>query len=174
MAFQTQSYAEQALGVAGDISKGFHNYAVTQPVICADDKVCVGCFVQSKADATNENEVVGASGVAITGRILGVVIRDHLTANCSQTNTGLIYPKGENATIITSGSVFIKTQAQAKKWQYVLLDNTTGAMEFSNTMWVDNKTYTGWIVTKGNAKAEDGVIEISTSNATTIATKPTA
>lgn len=174
MAFQKQSYAEQALGVAGDISKGFHNYAVTQPVICADDKVCVGCFVQSKTDATNENEVVGTSGVAITGRILGVVVRDHLTANCSQTNTGLTYPKGENATIITSGSVFIKTGAQAKKWQYVLLDTATGAMEFNDTMWVDNKTYTGWIVTKGNAKAEDGVIEISTSNATTIATKPTA
>lgn len=174
MAFQTQSYAEQALGVAGDISKGFYNDAVTQPIICADDKVCVGCFVQSKADATNENEVVGVSGVAITGRILGVVIRDHLTVNCTQTNTGLIYPKGEDATMITSGSVFIKTNAQAKKWQYVLLDNATGAMSFSNTMWADAKTYTGWIVTKGNAKAENGVIEISTSNATTIASKPTA
>ena len=56
----------------------------------------------------------------------------------------------------------------------MLLDNTTGALTFSDTMWVDQKTYTGWIVEIGNAKAEKGIILITTSGANTIKSKPTA
>ena len=174
MAFQTQSYAQLAIGLPGEISKAFHNECYTQSILTADENVCVGCFVQSKTAATNENEAIGASG-AITGRVLGVVVRDRLISSCSiATNDTLIYPKGVNATIITSGAVFIKTEAQAKKGQYVLLDNTTGALTFNDKMWVDQKTYTGWIVEIGNAKAEKGIVLITTSGANTIKSKPTA
>ena len=174
MAFQTQSYAQLAIGLPGEISKAFHNECYTQSILTADENVCVGCFVQSKTAATNENEAIGASG-AITGRVLGVVVRDRLISSCSITKNGtLIYPKGVNATIITSGAVFIKTEAQAKKGQYVLLDNTTGALTFNDKMWVDQKTYTGWIVEIGNAKAEKGIVLITTSGANTIKSKPTA
>ena len=175
MAFQTQSYAQLAIGSPGEIPKAFHNECYTQPILTADENVCVGCFVQSKTTATNENEAIGASGAEITGRVLGVVVRDRLISSCSITTGGtLIYPKGVNATIITSGAVFIETEAQAKKGQYVLLDNATGALTFSDTMWVDQKTYTGWIVEIGNAKAEKGIILITTSGANTIKSKPTA
>lgn len=174
MAFQTQSYATQALGNPGEISKAFHNFANTEAIICADDKVQVGGFVQSKVSgATAENEVVGATGQAITGRILGVVIKDHYTSECVSNGATLLYPKGNYATIATSGNVFISCDGVAKKGQFVQLVTASGALEFSDTMWVENNTFTGWIVSKGNDSGA-GIIEITTSGANTIATQPTS
>lgn len=163
MNFQTKSYATQALGNAGEISKAFHNFCYTQPVIVADANVCVGGFVQTKSDATNENEVIGASGEAITGRILGVVIRDHLTSECVATNGGsLVLPKGSNAHILTEGSVFIECEAIAKKGQLVCLNKTTGALVFSDSV-ASTDIFTGFIVNIGNATNTEGIIEITTS-----------
>lgn len=170
MSFQTQSYAKQALGNAGEISKGFHNFCNTESIIVADSNVCVGCFVQSKTDATNEREAVGANGNAITGRILGVVIRDHLTSECVASNGGyLVLPKGSNAHIITNGSVFIKCEAIAKKGQLVCLNKTTGALVFSNNV-ATTDIFTGFVVSVGNATASEGIIEITTSGLTPIQT----
>ena len=59
MSFQNEIRYQQALGVAGQISKAFHNYANTISGMASDDNVCVGCFVQSKANGTYENEVIG-------------------------------------------------------------------------------------------------------------------
>ena len=68
MSFQKQVNANQALGNVGQISKAHHSFLNVIPAIAADEFVKVGSFVQSKATgATNENEVIGASGKAITG-----------------------------------------------------------------------------------------------------------
>ena len=76
MSFQKQVNLNQALGNVGQISKAYHSFCNVIPAIAADEFVKVGSFVQSTAAATNENEVVGASGKQITGSILGVVVRD--------------------------------------------------------------------------------------------------
>ena len=78
MSFQKQVKANQALGNVGQISKAHHSFLNVIPAIAADDFVKVGSFVQSSSTATNENEVVGASGKQITGSILGVVVRDKI------------------------------------------------------------------------------------------------
>lgn len=168
MSFQTQSYAEQALGNAGEISKAFHNFCNTESIIVADNNVSVGCFVQSKTDATNEREAIGASGKAITGRILGVVIRDHLTSECVCEDSKTL-PKGSNAHILTNGSVFIECNAIAKKGQLVCLNKTTGALVFSNNI-ATTDAFTGFVVSVGNATATNGIIEITTGGLTPIQT----
>lgn len=168
MSFQSQSYATQALGNAGEISKAFHNFCNTEPIIVADDNVCVGGFVQANANAVNEREAIGASGEAITSRILGVVIRDHLTSECVASNGGasISLPKGSNAHILTEGSIFIKCESEAKKGQLVCLNKTTGALVFSDNV-ASTDAFTGFVVSIGNATATEGIIEITTSGLNT-------
>lgn len=168
MNFQSQSYATQALGNAGEISKAFHNFCNTEPIIVADDNVCVGGFVQANVDAVNEREAIGASGEAITSRILGVVIRDHLTSECVASNGGasISLPKGSNAHILTEGSIFIKCESEAKKGQLVCLNKTTGALVFSDNV-ASTDAFTGFVVSIGNATATEGIIEITTSGLNT-------
>lgn len=168
MNFQSQSYATQALGNAGEISKAFHNFCNTEPIIVADDNVCVGGFVQANTDAVNEREAIGASGEAITSRILGVVIRDHLTSECVASNGGasISLPKGSNAHILTEGSIFIKCESEAKKGQLVCLNKTTGALVFSDNV-ASTDAFTGFVVSIGNATATEGIIEITTSGLNT-------
>ena len=86
----------------------------------ADANVVVGGFVQSKSSPTNENEVIGASGQAITGDILGVVVRD-IQVNTGNSTATLALEKGDNCTILNEGSIFIATSAVAAKGQYVFL-----------------------------------------------------
>ncbi|EOI0394272.1 hypothetical protein ACMF0F_001373 [Campylobacter jejuni] len=170
MAFQTQSYQKQALGSAGQVSKSFHSFCNTVTGVVADANVCVGCFVQSiKTDATDENEVIGASGAAISGKILGVVVKDHYISS-SNTSAVHIYNLGDNVEILNAGSIFIKTESAAKKGQYVFLKTADGSLVFDDKMVKADHTYTGFIVSKGQAEASEGIIEITTAQAYTVDT----
>lgn len=164
MSFQKQVYLNQALGNVGQISKAYHSFCNVIPAIAADEFVKVGSFVQSKTSPTNENEVIGASGKAISGSILGVVVRDSLKVAGDSTPT-LAVKKGENCAILTEGSIFIETSLQAKKGQYVFLKTDDGTLAFDNTATKANYTYTGFRVSKGNETAARGVIEITTARA---------
>ena len=164
MSFQKQVNLKQALGNVGQISKAYHSFCNVIPAIAADENVSVGSFVQSKTSSTNENEVIGASGKAITGSILGVVVRDSLKVAGDSTAT-LAVKKGENCAILTEGSIFIETSLQAKKGQYVFLKDADGTLAFDNTATKTSYTYTGFRVSKGNETAARGVIEITTARA---------
>ena len=164
MSFQKQVYLNQALGNVGQISKAHHSFCNVIPAIAADENVRVGSFVQSKTSPTNENEVIGASGKAISGSILGVVVRDSLKVAGDSTAT-LAVKKGENCAILTEGSIFIEVNAIAKKGQYVFLKDADGSLGFDNTATKANYTYTGFRVSKGNETDARGVIEITTARA---------
>ena len=164
MSFQKQVNLNQALGNVGQISKAHHSFCNVIPAIAADDFVKVGSFVQSKTSPTNENEVIGASGKAISGSILGVVVRDSLKVAGDSTAT-LAVKKGENCAILTEGSIFIETSLQAKKGQYVFLKDADGTLAFDDTATKASYTYTGFRVSKGNETAARGVIEITTARA---------
>ena len=164
MSFQKQVNANQALGNVGQISKAHHSFLNVIPAIAADEFVKVGSFVQSKAAATNENEVIGASGKAITGSILGVVVRDSLKVAGDSTPT-LEIKKGENCAVLNEGSIFIETSLQAKKGQYVFLLTDDGTLAFDNNATKASHTYTGFRVSKGNDTATAGLIEITTARA---------
>ena len=165
MSFQKQVNLNQALGNVGQISKAHHSFCNVIPAIAADEFVKVGSFVQSKATgATNENEVIGASGKQITGSILGVVVRDSLKVAGDSTPT-LAVKKGENCAILTEGSIFIETSLQAKKGQYVFLKTADGSLGFYNASTQSDYTYTGFRVSKGNDTATAGLIEITTARA---------
>ena len=164
MSFQKQVNLNQALGNVGQISKAYHSFCNVIPAIAADEFVKVGSFVQSKAAATNENEVIGASGKAITGSILGVVVRDSLKVAGDSTPT-LEVKKGENCAILTEGSIFIEVNVEAKKGKYVMLQTTDGALGFYDSSTQSGYTYTGFRVSKGNDAAAAGLIEITTARA---------
>ena len=164
MSFQKQVNANQALGNVGQISKAHHSFLNVIPAIAADDFVKVGSFVQSKTTATNENEVIGASGKQITGSILGVVVRDSLKVAGDSTPT-LAVKKGENCAILTEGSIFIEVNVIAKKGQYVFLKTDDGTLAFDNTATKASHTYTGFRVSKGQDTATAGIIEITTARA---------
>lgn len=164
MSFQKQVNANQALGNVGQISKAHHSFLNVIPAIAADDFVKVGSFVQSSSTATNENEVVGASGKQITGSILGVVVRDSLKVAGDSTPT-LEVKKGENCAVLNEGSIFIEVNAIAKKGQYVFLKTADGSLGFYNASTQNDYTYTGFRVSKGNDTATAGLIEITTARA---------
>ena len=164
MSFQKQVNLNQALGNVGQISKAYHSFCNVIPAIAADENVRVGSFVQSKTSPTNENEVIGASGVAISGSILGVVVRDSLKVAGDSTPT-LAVKKGENCAILTEGSIFIEVNAIAKKGQYVFLKDDDGTLAFDNSATKASHTYTGFRVSKGNDTATAGLIEITTARA---------
>ena len=164
MSFQKQVYLNQALGNVGQISKAHHSFCNVISAIAADENVRVGSFVQSKTSPTNENEVIGASGKAISGSILGVVVRDSLKVAGDSTAT-LAVKKGENCAVLNEGSIFIETSLQAKKGQYVFLKDADGTLAFDDTATKASHTYTGFRVSKGNETAARGVIEITTARA---------
>ena len=164
MSFQKQVNLNQALGNVGQISKAHHSFCNVIPAIAADENVRVGSFVQSSSTATNENEVIGASGKAISGSILGVVVRDSLKVAGDSTAT-LAVKKGENCAILTEGSIFIEVNAIAKKGQYVFLKDADGSLGFDNTATKASYTYTGFRVSKGHDTTSAGLIEITTARA---------
>ena len=164
MSFQKQVNLNQALGNVGQISKAHHSFCNVISAIAADENVRVGSFVQSKTSPTNENEVIGASGVAISGSILGVVVRDSLKVAGDSTPT-LEVKKGENCAVLNEGSIFIETSLQAKKGQYVFLKDADGTLAFDDTATKASHTYTGFRVSKGNETAARGIIEITTARA---------
>lgn len=164
MSFQKQVHLNQALGNVGQISKAHHSFCNVIPAIAADEFVKVGSFVQSKTSPTNENEVIGASGKAISGSILGVVVRDSLKVTGDSTPT-LEVKKGENCAILTEGSIFIEVNAIAQKGKYVFLKTADGSLGFYDTTTQSDYTYTGFRVSKGHDTATAGLIEITTARA---------
>ena len=164
MAFQKTVSKTQALGSAGQISKAFHNYCNTFSAVATDENVSVGCFVQA---GDQDGEVKGASGVAVTGKILGVVVKDKYISSCG-TEAVYTYKVGDNVTVLNAGNIFIEAKAAAKVGQYVHLVKATGALSFDDA--IDNggtKTYTGFRVSVGNSApyTANGIIEITTANA---------
>lgn len=162
MAFQNQAFKTQAIGNAGQISRT-SPYSVTYG-IAADELIKVGQFVQSNPNATNENEIISTQGKAISGNLIGVAVKDKYISSVGDTD---IYQKGDNVTILTSGSCFIETSLAALKGQYVFIKNSDGSVAFGNNQTIANFTYTGFIVSIGNATATKGIIEITTAQATT-------
>ena len=165
MAFQKQVKQTQALGSAGQISKAFHNYCNTFSAVVTDEHVCVGCFVQAGA---KDGEVKGASGQAITTKILGVVVKDKYISSCG-TEAVHIYRQGDNVTVLNAGNIFIEVKADAQVGKYVHLSKDAGALSFDDEIDTTGatKVYTGFRVSKGNSApyTADGLIEITTANA---------
>ncbi len=160
-----QQTARSDLGYAsaGDVTRPTNLSVV--PALAVDEKVCVGCFVQLKTSPKADSiiEVIGASGVAITGKILGVVRKGKLIPSFEMPLH--IYPKGEDVAVITRGFVAIESKTEATVGQYVYLKTADGALVFSDGPALADHTYTGFRVSKG-AKSTDGdglyIVEITT------------
>lgn len=163
MAFQSEVKAIQALGNNGQIAKGFHSYCNVVDYVAGDD-ISVGEFAQSSA---NENEVKATIDKAITGSIVGIVLRDSLKNSNTNTSSTII-PAGNNVAIIDNGNVYIETNKVANAGDYVFLDSTDGSLYFSDELEAGYIS-TGWRVFIGNATESRGVIGITTAKVATLA-----
>lgn len=150
--FQTQVYSKQALGSAGDIVKGLHSYFTAFQYPVKDNSVAVGGFVQLDGDF-----VKGASGNAITGKILGVVVKEHFIGGNAPT---AIYRPNDIASVMVKGCIFIETQSVAKTGQYVFLKTADGTLAFDDTKEKADYTYTGFKVAIGTGNTLVGDSEI--------------
>lgn len=150
--FQRQVYAKQALGSAGDIVKGLHSYFTAFQYPAKDNSVCVGCFVQLDGDF-----VKGASGNPVTGKILGIAIKDRFIGGDAPT---AIYRPNDIVSVMVKGCIFIETEAPAKVGQYVFLKTDNGTLAFDDTDTKADYTYTGFRVAKGTGATLAGDSEI--------------
>lgn len=165
MAFQSEvTSASLALGNKGQIVNGFHSYCSVTDCVTSEN-ISVGEFAQT---SVNENEVKATNGKAITGAIVGVVLRDSLK-NINTNTPNTIIPAGDNVAIIDSGNVYIETDEVANVGDFVFLDSTNGNLHFSDRLEV-SYTATGWSVFIGNTTGRRGVIGITTDKE--IATPP--
>lgn len=136
------------VGSAGQIAKGLHSYFMAfHAPVKEDNSVCAGCFVQLDADGKH---IKGASGVAISGKIVGVALKDQYI---SATDNTAIFKKNDIVTYLTKGCVFIETKTPAKQGQYVFLKNDNGSLVFDNAKTKENHTYTGFQVVLGTGNA---------------------
>lgn len=149
---QKQVYGKLALGSAGQIVKGLHSYFTAFQYPAKNNSVCVGCFVQLDGDF-----VKGASGNAITGKILGVAIKDHFISGDAPT---AIYRPNDIVSVMVKGCIFIETEAVAKVGQYVFLKTDNGALAFDDSKEKADYTYTGYRVAIGTGDALVGDSEI--------------
>ena len=147
------------IGSAGEIYRGALNFGGTSSKVAISD-VNVGEFVQA---GTLENEVTQASGVAITAKILGVVVKDKLVNACTFPTVKIA--EGDNCSVTEAGYVFINTSAIATQGQYVYLKTADGTLAFATAATLADHTNTGWIVDIGNATATAGTIGITTVGA---------
>lgn len=155
---QTQVLATQALGNAGQIYKAEHSFLNTVERVAIAD-ISVGYFVQA---GTLENEIIMASGQAITADIVGVAVKNQLRNSIGDTD---VIPKGNNLTVLTDGNIFIGTNLVAKQGDYVFLETASGDLAFASTPTLADHTYTGFRVDIGNATATAGIIGITSSRA---------
>lgn len=153
MPLQKEVRQFQAAASAGKISRNLHSYNSVQGAIAADDKVRVGGFVKRTA-STQNGEVAGASGVAVTAstdKIVGVCLKSNLV-NSVQTPIDT-FTKGNEVSYIERGYVWIETQTTAKFGQFVFLKDDDGSLVFDDSNTKENHTFTGWKVSQG-AEAE--------------------
>lgn len=147
------------VGSAGQIYQSDHAYMNTVEKVVVDDVTFVGAFVQS---ATNAGECKLATGTAITGTILGVVVKDELRNSTSDTALVL---KGSNQTILNVGNIYIEADGVVAEDYYVFLNTTTGALAFNATNTLASHTYTGFKVAIGNSTTGRCLIGITTARA---------
>ena len=146
---QTQIHTKQSLGINGQISKAETQLLATiQGVLMQDTQI--GSAV---AFGTNENEFINTGITA--DNFVGFVVRDGFINSCETPTQA--YKKGDTATIITKGSLFIAAPANAKQGQYVNVASG-GALTFSDSA---GATSCGWRVSIGGASG--AVIEITTT-----------
>lgn len=156
---QSKVNQTQALGTAGSVSRARDSYFNTVGAVCVDDSVQVGYFAQS---GTNEGEIKGVKGQAVSGNIVGVVIFDEFKDGSAD---ALTKAKGETATVLNVGNVYIESDIVAKAGQYVGVKTADGGLAFGDSTTITSAKYTGFKVVKGNASAGRGVIEITTAGA---------
>ena len=147
------------VGSAGDIYKAEHSFYASVQGLVIDDITKVGAFVQA---GTKEDEVIMASGQAITKPIIGVVVKEKLRNSAIETD---LVEKGSNVTVLTEGHIYIATSLVAIQDQYVFLRTADGTLAFGNTSTLANHTYTGFRVDIGNATATAGIIGITRARA---------
>lgn len=158
MAFQSEvTSASLALGNKGQIVNGFHSYCSVTDCVTSEN-ISVGEFAQTSA---NENQVKATKGKAITGAIVGIVLRDSLK-NSNTNIPSTIIPAGDNVAIIDSGNVYIETGEVANVGDFVFLNSTNGNLHFSDRLEA-GYTSTGWSVFIGNTTGRRGVIGITTA-----------
>lgn len=159
---QTEVRASQAWARPGQVTKGSHSYYMDADGIVVDNNVCVGCFVKQKTGAKDYREVVGASGVAVTGgdKIVGIVIIPPFKVGNEMSD---IVNQGENIKICTKGSVAILTETKANYGQYVFLKDADGSLVFNDTDTLASHTFTGWRVTRptSSSVSDPEVIEVT-------------
>lgn len=155
--FQKVINSTLALGSAGQIPTGLHSFCDIKWGVAVDATCVCGGFVQTKqSGAVAQNEVVGASGQAITGEVLGVVLKDSFVSG--QSPSALI-PQGANLQYITQGNVLIETENPAKQGQYVCLAKSNGALQFTDDIssgTLSDKVFTGWRVFLGTGENDLG------------------
>ena len=156
---QSSVLSTMPVGSAGNIYKAEHSFYTSFQGLVIDDITKVGSFVQA---GTKENEVIMASGQAITTPIMGVVVKERLRNSSTETD---LVEKGNNVTVLTEGYVYIATSLVANQGQYVFLKTADGTLAFNNTSTLADHTYTGFKVDIGNATATAGIIGITSARA---------
>ena len=132
-----------AMGVAkpGQILKGLHSDFLPFSAETKDTSVCVGQFVQ-----TDGKFIKGASGDAISGKIVGIAIANEYFSGVENSDA---YPANVNATFAYQGCIAIETKTQANVGQYVFLKNSDGSLVFNDNKTLASHTFTGFRVVYG-------------------------
>lgn len=159
MALQKQVNQAQALGFGGQVAKGRDSYFQTTTGVAVDDKVAIGSFVQTTG---KEGEFKGAGKAIVAGqKIAGLAIFDNFRDGSADSAS---VAKGDTFTILQVGSAYIETSKTARAGQKVVIKTADGAVEFVDSIELAH-TNTGFIVEKGNAEANTGVVLITTARA---------
>lgn len=137
----------QAVGNAGDVVKASHSYLLTEDYIAGSD--CqVGTFVQR---GRVEKEVTQATGVQITGEILGVCLKTNFINSEVATDK---YKAGSNVFVLNRGQVYMNFNGATKDGQFIFLKTADGSLVLNDTSILADHTYTGFrIVAGGNPSA---------------------
>ena len=136
-----KSVGVMGVAKAGQILKGLHSDYLEFSAPTKDTSVCVGCFVQ-----TDGKFIKGASGHAISGKIVGIAIANEYFSGVENSNA---YPANVNVSFAYQGCIAIETSTQANVGQYVFLKNDDGTLAFDDTKTKEQHTYTGFRVVYG-------------------------
>lgn len=136
-----KSVGVMGVAKAGQILKGLHSDYLEFSAPTKDTSVCVGQFVQ-----TDGKFIKGASGNAISGKIVGIAIANEYFSGVDNSNS---YPANVNVSFAYQGCIAIETSTQANVGQYVFLKNDDGSLVFDNAKTKEQHTFTGFRVVYG-------------------------
>ena len=158
---QNEVRALQGIGKVGVISRASDNFKNVIGGVATDDNIFAGGFVQLASDTNDNNttQIKGATGQAITNKIIGVALFEYQPI-CG-VNSSLKFLKGDNVNVITTGNVFIEFKQTCKIGQYIVIKTDDGTLAVSNTGTEADYTNTGWKVLKTASTAGDNIIEIT-------------